>query len=153
MYRNGRTRFVFSPTPRPPRGSYYIALFFDPRRPALSEWQRAYFAFCQQWRCNRRNRRRISRLLAREAPAGRKKCTFERPEITIFLRFETAQNHAQNHRSPQTSDHRGADASRGSTGPRRRAACVASAESGAALLRRYGPKRPWAEGSDGLWGR
>ena len=40
----------------------YIALFFDPRRPALSEWQRAYFSFRLAVAVDRRNRRPISRF-------------------------------------------------------------------------------------------
>ena len=47
-----------------------------PRRPALGEWQRAYFGFCWQWRCNRRNRRLISRFAGlRGACRLKKKCT------------------------------------------------------------------------------
>ena len=46
------------------------ALFFDLRRLALSEWQRAHFAFCRQRRCNRRNRRPISRCAASSEHGG-----------------------------------------------------------------------------------
>ena len=62
----------------------YIALFFDPRRPPLGEWQRTYFAFSGRGRCNRRNRRSISHSLPLR---GEKKLRHQHARTLFSLDF------------------------------------------------------------------